>query len=272
MNLADIDFMGNFLFSPIKMALTIALSVAVVSGCSGLPQKKLSPAETAMWTTYPISSEHVMGTGFIVAVKIRAETNCYWPVVITTKHMLQHIGEQPFYVPLRMIESDGTFSFLAVRIVGKRNRPFYVSHPNFDVAAFPLPLPSGLESKWHFKFLEERALTPGKSRVGENVMFLGFPEGLPGTPDLFPVLRAGRLASYDPEHSADRIFLVNADVYPGDSGAPIFVASKRGKPNLIGMVIERVELREGERSPIALAVDADVIRETLDMLIQREGF
>lgn len=113
-----------------------------------------------------------------------------------------------------------------------------------------------------------RLVVIGPSGRREGEWFHGT-VGLSGTPDLFPALRLGRIASYDPSMYAARRFLINGDVYPGDSGAPVFMALQNGDPKLVGMVIQRLAIYENERSPIALAVDVSVIRETLALLAHR---
>lgn len=206
-------------------------------------------------------------------MKNRHAPGQYLPVVITSTHLLKWADQDPLYLPFRVMGRDREMSFVVVKVGGgKGRRPFYVSHPDFDVAAFPLELPAAMKSQFAFKFLDEKDLGNGDVRAGQNVSFLGFPEGFAGTSDLFPVLRQGCVASYDPRMSAAPLFLVNGDVYPGDSGAPVFNASKTGKLRLVGMVIQRVTIREGERSSIALAVDGSVVRETLDQLAGRAKY
>jgi hypothetical protein len=87
---------------------------------------------------------------------------------------------------------------------------------------------------------------------------------------MFPVLRTGMVASLDQSLLGLRSFLINGDVYPGDSGAPVFRTSRRGRPDVVGMVIERLGLGQRSRFPLALAVDARAIRETLQLLSERE--
>jgi hypothetical protein len=63
--------------------------------------------------------------------------------------------------------------------------------------------------------------------------------------------------------------LINGDVYPGDSGGPVFRVTKNGRPKVVGMVVERLSIEPQERFPLALAVDAKAIRETLQLLAAR---
>jgi V8-like Glu-specific endopeptidase len=66
-------------------------------------------------------------------------------------------------------------------------------------------------------------------------------------------------------------FLINSDVYPGDSGAPVFVNNTGSRPDLVGMIIQRVSPKASDFSHFAVAVDADVIRETLALVEASEN-
>ncbi|HAF25303.1 MAG TPA: hypothetical protein DCK93_20760 [Blastocatellia bacterium] len=92
----------------------------------------------------------------------------------------------------------------------------------------------------------------------------------PGTEGAFPVLRGGKIASYSAGPPSDREkFLVNTNVYGGDSGGPVFAGRRRGRPKLVGIVTERIG-EKGGGIPLAVAVDATVIRETLQLQTARE--
>ena len=85
------------------------------------------------------------------------------------------------------------------------------------------------------------------------------------------MFRSGRIASSScgPEGGWAQ-YLINANVYSGDSGAPVFVASKHGAPELIGLVCERIGPKTDE-VPLAVALNAAAIRETLAMLPSKEA-
>ena len=95
---------------------------------------------------------------------------------------------------------------------------------------------------------------------------LGFPKIFPGTEGAFPVFRRGTIASYSCGSQADlEKYLIHTNVYPGDSGGPVFAARSRGAPALLGLVSERIGPKAGE-VPLAVAIDSTVIRETLALL------
>ncbi|HEU4679316.1 MAG TPA: serine protease, partial [Terrimicrobiaceae bacterium] len=142
--------------------------------------------------------------------------------------------------------------------------------PRLDVAAFRVQFPAGLQVPLLLTLLEEKNLqSEADSRAGDDVAFVGFPEGQSTSLGMFPVLRAGTVASLDQSLFGLRSFLINGDVYPGDSGGPVFRITKNGRPKVVGMVVERLSVQPQERFPLALAVDAQAIRETLQLLAAR---
>ena len=261
---------GRFLCRAVGIALLIVLGM---SGCASQGSARFTPAETMMWATYPLASERSIGTCFLVAMKDQRAVGGLVPVIVTSAHVVRSAGKGPIYLPLRMLDREGNFSLAVFKIATtEKNKRAYVTHPRYDVAAMELQVPSDAATPFYLLLLEEKNLVKaGEPRVGEDVSFLGFPEGLPATSDLFPVLRGGRIASYDPGLSATEGFLVNGDVYRGDSGGPVFRAAGNGDPKLLGMVINQVSLHGRQPFPVALAVKTNVIRETLQLLAKRRA-
>jgi hypothetical protein len=116
-------------------------------------------------------------------------------------------------------------------------------------------------------FLDERTIgRQGQAHVGDEILILGFPKIFPGTTGGFPVFRSGRIASYSPGSQTDRMkFLIHSDIYSGDSGGPVFAEHSWGGPQLLGLITERVGPKN-RQVPLAIAIDASAIRETLAQL------
>jgi hypothetical protein len=251
---------------------TLSLATLSSNGCAGLRNEGLKPAETMMLSTYPLSSEKAFGTGFLMAMKDRSAPGGVVPVMVTSTHLVSTADRGSIYMPLRGFDRQGNLSVALLEVVPTRKgRPFYVRHPSLDVAAFKVRFPQQLPVPLLLTLLEERNLESGGTpRAGEEVSFAGFPEGQGTSLGMFPVLRGGKVASLDQSLMGLPSFLINGDVYPGDSGAPVFRTSQRGKPSVVGMVIERLGFPRRNPFPLALAVDASAIRETLRLLAERE--
>ena len=223
-------------------------------------------------STYPLASDKAFGTGFLMAMKDRRAPGGVVPVMVTSTHLVKTAGRGAIYMPLRGFDAQGNLSVTVLEVVpAKSGSPFYVRHPRLDVAAFKVRFPERFPTPLLLTLLEERNLeSQNGPRAGEEVTFVGFPEGQGTSLGMFPVLRAGKVASFDQTLLGLRSFLINGDVYPGDSGAPVFRASHTGRPSVVGMVIERLGFGRRNPFPLALAVDAKAIGETLRLLAERD--
>jgi len=106
--------------------------------------------------------------------------------------------------------------------------------PSVDLAIVPLrPLEAaarerGIELYYH---AIDTRLAPDAQRLAaldalEDVLFVGYPSGVWDQVNLMPILRRGTTATpiaLDFEGRAE--FLIDAAVYPGSSGSPVFVVS-----------------------------------------------
>jgi len=242
------------------------------NGCASLRKNGLNPAETVILSTYPLASDNAFGTGFLMAMKDDSAPGGLVPVMVTSTHLVKAARRGAIYMPLRGFDALGNLSVTLLEVVPARKRiPFYVRHPRLDVAAFKVRFPEGLPTPLLLTLLEEKNLeSKNGPRAGDEVAFAGFPEGQGTSLGMFPVLRAGKVASFDQSLLGLRSFLINGDVYPGDSGAPVFRASKTGRPSVVGMVVERLSIERRAPFPLALAVDANAIKETLRLLAERD--
>lgn len=248
--------------------VAVLLAALCFTGCAGPGSRRLNAVERMMWSTYPLASRKGMGTGFIVACRDGRAPGGMVPVVVTSVHVLETVGRGPLMLGVRVPDPQGEPQVAVLQFQPQRGRQrFYARHPHQDLAAFALQLPGDFADLAAIQsFLDERSLArrAGTLRAGAEVFFLGFPEVLPGTAGAFPILRTGRVASYPIGSSAaDGLFVVNADVYPGDSGGPVFTAGRGGRPELVGMIIRRIGTDAKQFSHLAIAVDASAIRETL---------
>ena len=224
-----------------------------------------------VWSTYAIGTRKGLAT-CVVVNRTGAGAHDAFPVVVTSAHVLSVAPHGPFFLAARVPGNGAEPSVALLEFQPTSTaEPAYVRHPVYDVAAIELPIPPDIAAQLTLpSFINENAIGTDAPRVGDEVSVLGFPQVFPGTAGAFPVLRAGRIASYaaGPRSEWGK-FLVNANIYPGDSGGPVFAARRRGRPRLIGMMTERIGPREGA-VPLAVAIDARVIRETLQLLNSNE--
>lgn len=227
-----------------------------------------------VWSTYAVATSKGLATCIAVNTRNPSAPHEIVPVLVTSAHVLSTAPHGPFYVVMRIPDSRGNPKAAILELnLPPTAEPIYVKHPRHDVAAFALRIPPELAGTVRLRsFINENAIAHrgSEAHVGDEISLLGFPRVFPGTEGGFAVLRDGKIASYATGPPRDREkFLVNTNVYAGDSGGPVFKGRRLGTPKVVGLVIERIGEKIGS-VPLAVAVNATVIRETLQLLKRRE--
>jgi hypothetical protein len=227
-----------------------------------------------MWSTYPLATAKGMATCLVINRRDPHAPHGIAPVILTSGHLLSATPNGPFYLAFRQPRSgeNPTIAFLELRGSNPNKFPF-VRHPFYDIAVFRLEVPPEFAGEVSFpSHIDERAIGGERTlvRAGDEIDVVGFPDVFPGTEGAFPILRSGKVASHSAiggPHPDE--FLVNASVFAGDSGGPVFTGRRHGTPTLVGMVIERVGKKQAG-VPLAVAVNAEAIRETLQLQAKQE--
>ena len=231
--------------------------------------QKLTTPEKMAWSTYAIATEKGLGTCVIVNRKDANAPGGIMPVLVTCTHVLSAAPRGPYFLVLRMPVQGANPGIVMLRIdIPPNSEHPYVEHPRRDVAAMEIRLPSEIARIISIpSFITESTLARQSApHVGDKIFVLGFPKVFPGTEGAFPVFRGGTIASYSSGSQEDlEKYLIHTNVYSGDSGGPVFGARKHGAPELLGLVTERIGPKVGQ-VPLAVAIDATVIRETLALL------
>lgn len=257
-----------------RCALLLSLSLGLAS-CrtfeAGLPAKLTTPEKMA-WSTYPIATRKGLGTCIIVKRKDPDAPDGVASVLVTCAHVLAAMPRGPYFLVVRTPTpgANPSVMILSIDIAPDCKHP-YIKHPLHDIAAMQIDIPPEIAHVVTVRsFISESALARQRSpHVGDPIFVLGFPKVFPGTEGAFPVFRSGTIASYSSGSQTDKEkYLVYTNIYSGDSGGPVFAARSSGAPQLLGLVSERIGQKAGD-VPLAVAVDVNVIRETLALFPQR---
>lgn len=269
------DLVKKGRIAPLKPA--VAAVLLLLAGCAGVGTAvapNLTSSEKMMWSTYALATPKGMASCVIVNRQDPEAPHGIVPVIVTSAHVLSVAPHGPFYLIIREPHAgrNPTVGILQFQAPDPADRPFF-QHPRLDVAALELRIPAEFSSEVSLpSFIDEKDIAPAadEPHPGDEVSVLGFPRVFPGTEGAFPILRDGKIASYSPGSASDREkFLVNTNVYGGDSGGPVFSGRRGGKPRLVGLVTERVG-KKGENTPLAVALNASAIRETLQLQAKQE--
>lgn len=221
------------------------------------------------------------GTGFLVSVgAAQAEADGVtrgFLYVVTAKHVIVEIGEQPFYIRANRLDGGHT----TIRVNGDASKYYHPDETqSADVVVIPLIIPkqSVLELKYATistgMFLTEAAIRVLDIGAGDEVLIPGLFAPHPGEAQNIPILRSGKIAALPKEPvKTDKfgklsLYLIEAHSIGGLSGSPVFVAQavKFGswKLHFLGLVHGHYAYNAKQtNSGIAMVFPAEKIYETL---------
>ncbi|WP_182481491.1 S1 family peptidase [Nocardioides immobilis] len=208
-----------------------------------------SPIEQLLFATVRITTKVPggtgRGTGFVFQADIDETHSAL--VVVTNKHVIEGASE----VELHFIRStpDGQSPLLGQEFVVSCSPTSFFGHsdPDIDVAALGIggtvdQLKAQGVRLFYRSIPAEYAATPAaleNFEPIEPVTFIGYPNGLFDTSSLLPIVRRGHAATaLSVDYEGRPVFLIDASVFPGSSGSPVFlyvpasVPDKHGNINL----------------------------------------
>lgn len=220
----------------------------------------------------------VVGTGVLIRYK---EVN----YIVTNKHVAQTPN-----LSMGLNTKDPNFPIIHYHfdlLKTISNEHWHLS-PVFDVAAIRLAYPSNWKDTLDIRSIGVSCIDSSSAVFeGASVYILGFPLGI-GFVDqgkYSPVYRGGIIAHKDRNEE----FLIDANIFPGNSGGPVFMASHIYEPNtgdfdpyikasMIGIVRAYIAYSDTafskqtqqprvmfvENSGLAVVVSSDVILEFLE--------
>lgn len=221
-----------------------------------------------------------VGTGFLISAP--GPDGQPRTVLVTANHVFQKMPGANARIGYRISNADGSWSYSPqpLKIRDGEGRELWTHHPGRDVAAISIKAPpefakAALPEGY---LAADDTFAQYKVGAGDEMMALGFPRGLAANAAGFPILRAGKVASYP--ISPARIFptfLLDFAVFPGNSGGPVFMSGParrasadpaQSRPDvqfIAGLLTQQVELNS-ERLDIGIVTNAKYIRETLDLI------
>ncbi len=251
----------------------------------------------AIGTTDSQGEQHWVASGFLYGVRITNDANAprqYRVYLVTNRHVFADLPHA--YLRFNP-QADKPAREFHLELFDDAGKPLWYTHPDpaVDVAAMPI----------HFDLLQERGMQVAYFENDEHVALLGmlnelgvtegdfayvlgFPMGLIGGARNSVIVRSGALARVrDALAGASNTFLVDAFVFPGNSGGPVIlkpeaVAIEGTRPQvvpyLIGLVQAYVPYDDvaisqqtgrprvvfEENSGLAAVLPIDFVEETID--------
>lgn len=218
-----------------------------------------------------------VGTGFLInAPRPDGQPRT---VLVTAHHVLDGMPATDARIGWRVEIPDGGWRFAPepLRIREEGGDPVWTRHPDRDIAVMEISAPPAFANAaiplgWLAGADDFDAWQVGP---GDELLTLGFPRGYSANTAGFPILRAGRIASWPltPIRSFP-VFLLDFPVFPGNSGGPVFWTPAARKlpgtvqpdhPFIAGVLVS--EVRPGDEPlGIGIVTHAAFVREVIALL------
>ena len=169
--------------------------------------------------------KRTVGTGFL----INAPTPDGQPrvVLVTANHVLQNMPGTEMRIGYRSQDAGGTWHYKPTPVPIRRGGAELWTHSEFrDIAAIVVQAPpefakAAIPLSW---LADGDAFNRFQIGPGDEMMALGYPWGMSANGAGFPILRAGKVASYPVAPSKEfPTFMLDFTVFPGNSGGPVFL-------------------------------------------------
>lgn len=202
---------------------------------------QLSISENLAHSTVRIEIETVAGTkgtgtGFFY--RFAYQNDLHVPAIVTNKHVVEGAYRGRFHVTLADVEGNPSYGNPEVYSF-EGFQSFWTPHPDpeIDLCAMPIA-PLLIAAKRNKKALFfrslDKSLIPTDSELAdmtamEDVLMVGYPNGIWDERHNMPVLRRGITATHpNLDWNGNPEFLIDAACFPGSSGSPVFLFNLGG--------------------------------------------
>lgn len=191
-----------------------------------------------LFTTFPIWTEDLDGnvssaTCFIYSVPSPNDPNKSVPFLVTNYHVVKRARR----VVVEFVEGQDNKPTLNKRIRVEISNNSFMNRKSEDLDIVAVPLSSlinqlrGEGKSFYYKAVSS-GIIPSREALNElsaieEIVFLGYPSGLRDAKNASPIIRRGITATPVWNDFQDRpSFLIDAAVFPGSSGSPVFIVNQ----------------------------------------------
>lgn len=198
----------------------------------------VSLAEQMLFTTIKIDTEdhkrqRGSGTGFFYRIDNAVFGSMTF--IVTNKHVVENTKLGRLHIQRRREDKLAIRAGMDIEIQEEMWQQMWVGHPDpkvdISVCAFS-PIVNYLKATFGFEAFYKTvgmSITPDDSKLKElsaleEVTFVGYPNNVWDTVNKIPVVRKGHTATpIDIDYEDKPQFLIDASVFGGSSGSPVFI-------------------------------------------------
>lgn len=202
-----------------------------------------------LFTTVPIWTEYMSGdqgsaTAFIYNYPVAGKENQSLPVLITSHHVLKNAKR----AVIEMVERDGDKPNREKRVRIDLPAESLLQNASLELDLAFIPLGAALnqlEAVGRPAFF--RSITPDiipshavldDLAAVEDIVFLGYPSGLRDETNANPLIRRGITSTpVWNSYQGRPTFIIDAGVFPGSSGSPVFILNNGSYATKDGLVV-----------------------------------
>lgn len=191
-----------------------------------------SVQEQLLFTTLRIecldanSNVYSIGTGFLLSRPVGDDI--YKLYLVSNKHVLSTAQSIKITFTIKNNGNPEIGNIIQLPIINIQDK--VVGHPNHkvDVAALECTgLFNMFQDKLYCKYVSYDMLadfTEKELTVAENVYFVGYPDDRYDATNNLPLIRTGLISSHPKyDYNGDPVFVIDAQVFPGSSGSPVYI-------------------------------------------------
>ncbi len=212
------------------------MSVPTPPPASPLPQSSLTPAEQLTYSTVRIvcqlaDGSPATGTGFFYS--FLRDGDQHVPAIVTNKHVVRGATKGSFSLTSRD-DAGQPIPGKHITIGFDQFERRWIGHPANDVDLCIMPigplLAQAEKGKQAFFFIRlDDSLLPSVAdltdlSVLEEILMIGYPNGIWDSVNNMPILRRGITATHpNLNYEGRQEFMIDAACFPGSSGSPVFL-------------------------------------------------
>jgi hypothetical protein len=206
-------------------------------------------------STFRISGGQSVGTCFMIGKRLDSNPQNYYPVFITAAHVLDGMKADSAVIYYRIKKDDNYIQLPISFRINDNGKKTYFKHKSLDLAAFYI---KDLNVNRDYIIIQgslanDEAFKTYDIKIGDELCCLGYPYNIVYNETGLPILRSGKIASYPliPSNKYPT-FLFDINVFPGNSGGPVFIYSENRSTggvvdlgstvfSIVGIVIEQIQ-------------------------------